>query len=888
MENVVKFTDQFIEKVNVSEGLLSLKTSSANGALFRINAIKHLKENAITLNWLVGLVQEGATIQDANVQTFVEGIKSNVVENFNAVTIGFLYESITESEDVVHQNVANAINSVISEGESKIGASVLGGELSKFKAYFGDLKLIESRVVNENIQNKNMVETNQLSIYSPMSYVLESNGSEIVRVGNHIFAIGESIIPTKLPSQKFFQLSEAAKNIQYNIEESRGEVSTALGTLVVENGEIKRDVDGTLTVVETEKLINEFSSGVELRKFEKSEITKLDNAIAVAENFESYRVLENFKVIENKATKDVALIAEHNGVVYCGILESQRTFKRFNTVASISEAVSFVKNTIGVDASKVYESALEDEKTADDEKKKALDECDDEIKTLEAKRTKVQEGLKTTTEGGEAHTKYLDLDIKIGEALVGLTKKRQSIVEGADEKHYITIKDPKELNSKKVRDEITKLAKDGVRSKNINLRGEFVDGSGQIVKDFRVLKNKVFFEISKTNESSDDYVWYISDDNEDVVKTYKTFDKEKITKDFDSLASKLEDGEELFFMKVDNNKKTVGDDYLFTVVNQNGSLKQVITRGNKEFYKKYTIGNLSEGADKDTKGDKEAYQEFFKKTLKEFGVNEPDELEGEEKKKFFDAIDKGWKADDEVAEGSDESDEDEDESIDEKKFYVKADGDLKYISDGKVVRTLDMKGGKEVATISIDKFNEIDSPSVVNAKNFDDVINQFLVENDEEESDEDDDKDVDEAKELNFKKGDTVKYKDAKLTAKVISVKDTSMGKEFGVEWEDGKKGTVSQGDDIVLVEGKEPDSKFEVGDKVFYLPSITGMNKKKPLEIERKKWYKEDSIFGEKTEYMWWYSFKGIALSAREKELTANVKDVKESVDDAFETLTK
>ena len=44
-------------------------------------------------------------------------------------------------------------------------------------------------------------------------------------------------------------------------------------------------------------------------------------------------------------------------------------------------------------------------------------------------------------------------------------------------------------------------------------------------------------------------------------------------------------------------------------------------------------------------GDKEAYQKFFNKVLKKFSVSSPAELEGEKKKKFFDYIDKNWKAD---------------------------------------------------------------------------------------------------------------------------------------------------------------------------------------------------------------------------------------------------
>lgn len=47
----------------------------------------------------------------------------------------------------------------------------------------------------------------------------------------------------------------------------------------------------------------------------------------------------------------------------------------------------------------------------------------------------------------------------------------------------------------------------------------------------------------------------------------------------------------------------------------------------------------------EAEGDKAAYQAFFKKMLKKFGVNSPDELEGDKKKEFFDKIDAGWKGD---------------------------------------------------------------------------------------------------------------------------------------------------------------------------------------------------------------------------------------------------
>lgn len=43
--------------------------------------------------------------------------------------------------------------------------------------------------------------------------------------------------------------------------------------------------------------------------------------------------------------------------------------------------------------------------------------------------------------------------------------------------------------------------------------------------------------------------------------------------------------------------------------------------------------------------DKEAYQMYFDKMLKKYNVESPEDLSDEDKKKFFDEVDKGWKAD---------------------------------------------------------------------------------------------------------------------------------------------------------------------------------------------------------------------------------------------------
>ena len=51
-------------------------------------------------------------------------------------------------------------------------------------------------------------------------------------------------------------------------------------------------------------------------------------------------------------------------------------------------------------------------------------------------------------------------------------------------------------------------------------------------------------------------------------------------------------------------------------------------------------------------GDKEAYKKFFDAALKKFKVSSPAELKDDQKKKFYDYIDKNWEGDNEKAEGA--------------------------------------------------------------------------------------------------------------------------------------------------------------------------------------------------------------------------------------------
>jgi len=104
--------------------------------------------------------------------------------------------------------------------------------------------------------------------------------------------------------------------------------------------------------------------------------------------------------------------------------------------------------------------------------------------------------------------------------------------------------------------------------------------------------------------------------------------------------------------------KMMKDKMLKPFASKVAKMKNVTAKDLDEILPDYIAGgdisSLFEGADKDVKGDKEAYQKFFQGMLKKFGVKSPAELSGDKEKEFYDAIDAGWKADDEKKESIEE------------------------------------------------------------------------------------------------------------------------------------------------------------------------------------------------------------------------------------------
>jgi hypothetical protein len=126
--------------------------------------------------------------------------------------------------------------------------------------------------------------------------------------------------------------------------------------------------------------------------------------------------------------------------------------------------------------------------------------------------------------------------------------------------------------------------------------------------------------------------------------------------------------------------------------------------GSTDSFEPNELKVFKEGAEKDTKGDKEAYQKFFNDTLKKYGVKSPAELKGDDEKKFYDEIDAGWKGDDEKPEKN-ESVELEEGKIDLNKKFNTSDAAFDYFHSFAVADQA--KSDQEVETPTIEEVDPI-------------------------------------------------------------------------------------------------------------------------------------------------------------------------------------
>jgi len=132
----------------------------------------------------------------------------------------------------------------------------------------------------------------------------------------------------------------------------------------------------------------------------------------------------------------------------------------------------------------------------------------------------------------------------------------------------------------------------------------------------------------------------------------------KIKFDFDSLKGKEETFKVLDKKLVGKGQSYEEEQITMTMVgvkkvggyalhNRGGNVRFVIGEYPAE------IVNMKEEVElEEASGDKEAYKKFFNAAMKKFKINSPADLKGDDKKKFYDYIDKGWEGDNEKAEAA--------------------------------------------------------------------------------------------------------------------------------------------------------------------------------------------------------------------------------------------
>ena len=154
-----------------------------------------------------------------------------------------------------------------------------------------------------------------------------------------------------------------------------------------------------------------------------------------------------------------------------------------------------------------------------------------------------------------------------------------------------------------------------------------------VVKGTKGMNSKSFTKKFKNMAAADKWM----DDNEDDIEVQQVMNE-----------SEDDDGEIIDEKEVKKKKDDPCWDGYVQLGTKKKDGKEVpncvpMDEALQEAQKRFGVQSLSE---KKSGGD-DAYDKFFDKALKKFGVDDPSELSKEKKKEFFDYVDKNWKGDDE-------------------------------------------------------------------------------------------------------------------------------------------------------------------------------------------------------------------------------------------------
>ena len=171
------------------------------------------------------------------------------------------------------------------------------------------------------------------------------------------------------------------------------------------------------------------------------------------------------------------------------------------------------------------------------------------------------------------------------------------------------------------------------------------------MKNFKQYLKDGLDDVRKANREKVTALKKTNKDKEaEVRRTEMEKEQEKNSAEREKAAEKTKDKKEsivqkvMEYIKADGaRRKCAGGDGRRT---ENHDCDKVHSSMSHDEWKASQDTPKDEGKDGGT-GDKKAYQAFFNKKLKKYGVKSPEELDDDEKKKFYDEIDAEWEGDNE-------------------------------------------------------------------------------------------------------------------------------------------------------------------------------------------------------------------------------------------------
>lgn len=432
MTNLNNQQSKFLMTILPVDMLKKSKPTSVSGVAFKESWVKYLNENGsnFTFNAANSFLKGASalTVSDFAVKEMYDYVINTMRSEPFTAKLSIIAENTMNSNDALSKSLFERIESLLALEESEIKTKLANGILDSFKSMYGI-----SDIISEASSDRVVTPTDSVNVYTPISYMVESDKNVICRIGRYVLNVNESgISQCNVPSDRFAYLSSIVEYVKFDKVEEAFTIDTNFGSYkITESGLFMNNEAITLeafmskskVVIESKATNNALS-----RSLVETDKRIADAIISLVENFDDIIQLTNARVAENTRFDEKVIIMSHKNDHVIMVESSKRYPTSFTKYKTITEAVERFKVLTSTDVSEAFSAELRTAAAASEKSAQMIDEHNKVISAIQEKINETTKKMATVERGSEAHGLYVEAISRANALIVEQQQKIMNIV----------------------------------------------------------------------------------------------------------------------------------------------------------------------------------------------------------------------------------------------------------------------------------------------------------------------------------------------------------------------------------------------------------------------------------------------------------------------------